>query len=87
MTYNRPRAASLITLVVSWNLWKGRKVYKQVMDRGMKVHSSVRTRMLAEGGKDSPYLPEVRCVMEDGTRQPTRKEWLANEPTFFKWVD
>ena len=42
----------------------------------------------AEGEKEQ-YWPNVRCELEGArdARRPTREEWLANEPTFFNWVD
>ena len=85
-TYHLRRAASLIMPIASWKFRKGRKVYRQVMPRGMKVHRSVRTRMLAhgmEGGKQ--YRPKIRCEIDGEIRRPTRKEWLAEDPKFFKW--
>ena len=79
----------MIMPVVSWNRGKSRIVHRQVMERGMKVHRSVKTRMLAvcnEGEKQ--YRPKIRCEIAKGEiRRPTRGEWLAEEPTFFKWVD
>ena len=78
----------MIMPIVSWKFRKGRKVYRQVMPRGMKVHRSVRTRMLAhgmEGEKDKRYLPKIWCEIDGEIRRPTRKEWLAEDPKFFKW--
>ena len=79
----------MIIPAVSWNRGAGRKVYHRVMQRGMKVHRSVKTRMLARGvqGENKPYRPKIRCVINDKIRRPTREEWLADEPTFFEWVD
>ena len=89
MAYHRRRAASLIILAVSWNRGKGRKVYHRVMQRGMKVHRSVKTRMEAGStdGKGSPYVPKIRCVIDGEARRLTKEEWLAPEPKFFEWVD
>lgn len=89
MAYHRRRAASLIVLAVSWNRGQGRKVYHRVMERGMKVHRSVKTRMLARGveGNGRPYVPKVRCVIDGEARRLTRDEWLAEQPQFFEWVD
>ena len=88
MTYHRRWAASLI-VVDSWNRGKGRKVYHRVMERGVKVHRSVRTRILARAtvGENKPYLPKIRCVINGKPRCLTREEWLAKEPEHFKWVD
>ena len=79
----------MIMPVVSWNRGKSRIVYRQVMGRGMKVHRSVKTRMLALGNEgEEQYLPKIRCeITKREIRRPTRKEWLAEEPTFFEWVD
>jgi len=81
--------ASLIVLVFSWNRGKGRKVYQRVMRRGMKVHRSVKTRMLAGGveGKHGHYLPRIRCVIDGTVRSLTKEEWMADEPEHFEWVD
>jgi len=72
-----------------WNRGKGRKVYHQVMHRGMKVHRSVKTRMESKGmkGKNRQYRPEIRCFIEgeSGPRRLTREEWLGE--MHFKWVD
>lgn len=64
-------------------------VYRQVMRRGMKVHRSVRTRVLARAvdGDKRPYLPKVRCAIDGGARCLTREEWSAEEPEHFEWVD
>jgi len=72
-----------------WNRGKGRKVYRQVMRRGVKVHRSVRTRMMADGvgGEKKPYLPKIRCFIGGKVRRLTREEWLAEEPEHFEWVD
>jgi len=72
-----------------WNRGKGRQVYHLVMDRGMKVHRSVRIRMQAHGpgGQKKPYLPKVRCVINGQVRCLTIDEWLAEEPQHFMWVD
>ena len=55
----------------------------------MKVHRSVKTRMLAEPmeGDDKKYRPKVRCLIGGEIRRPERKEWLKDDPTFFTWVD
>lgn len=75
--------------VVSWNRGKGRKVYHLVMRRGMKVHRSVKARMLANdvGGGKAPYLPKIRCVIGGVVRCLTKEEWLAEDPEHFEWVD
>jgi hypothetical protein len=88
---HRWRAASLILLVVSWNTGKGRIVYPLVMERPMKVHRSVRTRISAQGwdGEKGRYLPAVRCTIK-GEKEPRclkREEWLADKPEHFEWVD
>jgi hypothetical protein len=60
------------------------------MKRGMKVHRSVRARIKAfpKDGEDA-YLPKIRCWIkeEKTTRELTRKEWLAERPDHFVWVD
>ena len=72
----------------SWNRKKGRIVHHWVMERGMKVHRSVRTRMLAEPmeGDDKKYRPKIRCLIGDKVRRPKRDEWLQEEFDF-EWVD
>jgi len=63
-------------------------VYHRVMRRGVKVHRSVKTRMLAHGieGENRPYMPKIRCVIDGEARRLTREEWLADDPEFFEWV-
>ena len=64
-------------------------MYRRVMDRGMKVHRSVRTRIEASGkdGREE-YLPRIRCWIDTKTIRPlTREEWLAEPPAYFEWVD
>ena len=74
------RAVPLIMLNFSWNRGRGRIVHHWVMDRGMKVHNSVRSRM-----EDETYRPKIRCQIDDKVWRPKRNEWLQEE--FFKWVD
>ena len=64
-------------------------MYHRVMKRGMKVHRSVKTRIMAHGveGEDRPYLPKIRCVIGGEARRLTREEWLKDKPDFFEWVD
>ena len=73
---------------ISWNRGEGRIVYRRVMDRGMKVHRSVRTRIEAssEDGRKE-YLPLIRCSINGTIRPLTREEWLAEPPVYFEWVD
>lgn len=73
-----------------WNRGKGRHVYHLVMHRGMKVHRSVKTRMMAQGvrGDGKPYLPKVYCMIKGrGAHRLTREEWLADAPDHFEWAD
>lgn len=72
-----------------WNRGKGRRVYNSMKHPRIKVHKSVRTRMLAESvqGDNNPYWPKIRCMINGVVRRPTRKEWLADDPDFLEWVD
>ncbi|KAF9786823.1 hypothetical protein BJ322DRAFT_1052259 [Thelephora terrestris] len=72
-----------------WNRGRGRQVYGLVMRRGMKVHRSVKTRMLAQTtqGNGEPYVPKIRCMVNGKPRRLTREEWLAEPPRYFEWVD
>jgi len=72
-----------------WNRGRGRQVYGLVMRRGMKVHRSVKTRMLAQTrqGNGKPYVPKIRCMVNGTPRRLTREEWLAETPRYFEWVD
>lgn len=59
------------------------------MQRGMKVHRSVKIRMLAQAmeGERKPYSPKIRCIINGKARRLTREEWLAEQPAHFEWVD
>ena len=74
-------------LIVSRNRKKGRILYKEVIDRGIRVHRSVKTRMEAKPmpGKKKPYRPKVRFTINGEVRRLERSEWLAGE--HFEWVD
>jgi len=82
-------AVSLIVLIVSWNRGKGRIVYRLVKERGVKVHRSVRTRMMARSldGKNGLYSPKIRFPIDGEVRCLTREEWLAKKPEHFEWVN
>jgi len=72
-----------------WNRGRGRRTYNLVIRRGMKVHRSVKLRMLAQGrkGEGKPYVPRVRFFIDGQIRRLTREEWLADQPKHFEWVD
>ena len=76
-------------LITSWNRRKGRQVYHLVMERRMKVHRSVKARMLARGrdGDGKQYLPKIRITVNGKPKRLTREEWLAEPPAHFDWVD
>jgi hypothetical protein len=86
-TYHQRRAALLIWLVVSWNRGQGR-----IVDHRLKVHRSVRTRVLARvvDGEGRVYVPAVRYKIKHGPEEPqclNRDEWSNVEPTHFQWVN
>jgi len=76
-------------LTVSRNRGEGRIVDRLVMERCVKVHRSVRARMLAKSldGEDKMYSPKIRFPIDGKVRCLTREEWLANKPKHFEWVD
>jgi len=76
-------------LIVSCNRGKGREVYEEVMKRGVKVHGSVRARMMAfpMDGSNELYLPKIRFLIDGKLRCLTREEWLEKKPKYFDWVD
>ena len=76
-------------LIVSHNRKKGRVLYKEVIDRGIRVHRSVKTRMEAEpmAGSKKQYRPKVRFTINGEVRRLTRSEWLASHPEHFEWVN
>jgi hypothetical protein len=69
-----------------------------MIKRGVKVHRSVKTRILAspKDEKSKGYVPRIRFTIE-GEKEPRcleREEWLAEPKTkeeeekrIFKWVD
>ena len=69
-------------LIASWNRGRGRVLHKGVMERGIRVHRSVRTRI-----EEKKYLPKIRFAIDDRPRRLTREEWLARDPEHFEWVD
>ena len=75
-------------VVVSPNLGQGRVVHRPVMERDLKVHRSVKARIL-NCRTDGEYLPRIRCAVtgEQKPRLLTKGEWLADEPKHFVWVD
>lgn len=76
-------------LVISWNRGKGREVYKGVMNRGIKVHRSVRTRVTASpvDGSNERYVPKIRFLIDGKLQRLTWKEWSEETPEHFEWVD
>ena len=76
-------------LTVSWNRGKGREVYEGVMKRGIKVHRSVKARMLAfpMDRSNELYVPKIRFTIGGEVRRLSREEWLADKPEYFDWVD
>jgi len=77
------------SLVITPNNGKGRTVNHKVKDRGLMVHKSVRTRMLAlaKEGEEDQYVPKIRLRFDENgeVRCLTRDEWLTEQ--HFKWVD
>ena len=59
---------------------------KKVTGRPVKVHRSVKTRILAEPRVGDPYLPKMRFRIDCNIRKLERKEWLAENPVHFEWV-
>jgi hypothetical protein len=61
------------------------------MNRGLKVHRSVKALISACGadGGNEGYLPQIRCEIKDGeeARSLKKEEWLADELGHFEWVD
>ena len=86
---HRRRATLLIVLAVRPDVLIRREMDDGVMKRGVKVHRSVKTRMLANGpnGEDPKYVPATRFLTETGLRELKREEWLAEpKPKYFEWV-
>ena len=62
------------------------------MGRGIRIHRSVKTRMLAEPmeGTTKKYRPKVRFMIDGKVRRLEREEWLPEDdadPVYFDWVD
>ena len=57
------------------------------MDRGIKVHRSVRTRLMASpvDGSKKKYVPKIRFMIDGKLQRLTGEEWL--EGKHFEWVD
>ena len=73
-------------LVVSPDISQSREMDEGVKKRGVKVHRSVKTRMLAKG-EDPKYVPAICFLTDTGLRKLKREEWLAEpKPKYFEWV-
>lgn len=84
----------------SWNRGRGRKIFKDEMDEGLKVHRSVKTRIEAGDifeGREKLYWPKVRphlpqrdaCVPkgQKGPLRLPRHEWDVETPEHWEWVN
>jgi hypothetical protein len=71
------------------NRKKGRVLYKDVMDRGIRVHRSVKTRIEAEPmeGTKKRYRPKIQFTIYGEKRRLSWEEWTAHHPKHFVWVD
>ena len=58
----------------------------KVTGRAVKVHRSVKTRILAEPHVGDPYLPTMRFRIDGKIRKLEREEWLVEKPVHFEWV-
>jgi hypothetical protein len=84
---SKPQFCFLAYLHIRINRGDGRKVFKAVVQRGMKVHRSVLTRLEALTTEEQPrgYIPRIRpnIVCDEGLpherrvcRALTHEEWL-----------
>lgn len=80
------RVCLLTELSNRWNNGKGRKVFKHVVDRGLKVHRSVLTRMEAcdHSGRPGAYVPLIRpnIHVAEGGEDKRHCERMSHE----EWV-
>jgi hypothetical protein len=74
-------------LMVSSELTKGRVIDKGVIERHVKVHRSVKIRILAKPDEGEPYLPAMHFRVGNAVRKLKPEEWLAENPTYFQWVE
>jgi len=80
-----------------WNRGRGRKIYKNEMKEGMKVHRSVKTRLEAGPAFDDYeglYWPKVRPNLPAQgvvkSKDPVRldyHDWNVDEPVHWEWVN
>lgn len=84
-----------------WNRGQGRKIVKDEMDEGLKVHRSVKTRLEAgEAFVSGLYAPKVRPHLPSGKHAPgdlkmvsrepkalPHGEWNVDEPVYWEWVN
>ncbi|KAI0078129.1 hypothetical protein K474DRAFT_1706686 [Panus rudis PR-1116 ss-1] len=85
-----------------WNKGRGRKIFKDEVDEGLKVHRSVKTRLEAgEAFVEGVYIPKVRPNLpttrtdeqeqkKKVKRDPVMLEhhqWNVDEPVHWTWVD
>ena len=74
-------------LMVSSELTEGRVMDKGVIERYVKVHRSVKIRILAKPDEGDPYLPAMHFLIGKDVRKLKPEEWLAENPTYFRWVE
>ncbi|GJE93482.1 DUF2235 domain-containing protein [Phanerochaete sordida] len=85
--------------VTVWNRCRGRMLAGKVIESGLRVHRSVKTRLEARGIRlkhtHSPgelYIPQVRPALprakgEAWPTQLTHREWNVDVPLYWEWVD
>ncbi|THH13472.1 hypothetical protein EW146_g6748 [Bondarzewia mesenterica] len=69
------------------NRGQGRKIFQHVMDRELKVHRSVKTRLeaLDAAGKVGTYVPQIRPKVNGVAIRMTHEDWNVEQPKWFKW--
>ena len=74
-------------LMVSSELMEGRVMDKGVIERHVKVHRSVKIRILAKPDEGDPYLPAMHFPIGKDIRKLKPEEWLVENPAYFRWVE
>lgn len=91
--FSRPPRSSMTHTLHSWNRGRGREVHRLLVEAGMRVHRSVKTRLEADSLADGKYVPHIRPhIRLEGQevcqiRRLKYDEWTTQPVKHWVWVD